>query len=360
MNAVDLREQLTAEDETRMVIATVKRRIGEHREQAGQRPFVGVFKHGGIGDVMQQAAFARAVRRARPDAYIVLLCRDLGPDSDGQPLVNNILRGNDAADHTISYPPQDWKRCVQAFYTEFDVFYEVQYVAQTYDWADPAAHHVAQLRLLPWHDYATGFPRSNHWLGDTRKTQWELLAQTSGLDVSEDDLWIQPAECDVPESQPYVCIHNMAGGTAMIKCAPLLTMVELTEELQAAGLRVVHVGAESDPDIRGAVNRKGLTINQTAALIRDAKLLIDIEGGLGYIARAVGTRRACFFGPTPPSLFTFKRDIALCTYQCDPCWWYADRWAVNCRDRWAVCRNIPTDAKRIAAALIPYIEEESK
>ena len=357
MTPAETQRRLAAERETLQVIGSVTKAIAAQRARAGERPFVGCFKHGGLGDVMQLAAFAHAVRRARPDAYIVLVCRDLGPDADGQPLVNNILRGDGAIDHTISYPAQNWQRCVRAFYTEFDVFYEVQYCVSTYDWLDPAAHHHAQLRLQPYHNYATGFPRSNHWLDDTAMTQWELLAQTSGLDVSDEDLHIQvgtlPAEL---RRKKFVCIHNAAGGAALIKCAALATVNALAAALRKRRVRVLQVGAAGDPPIREALDYRGLAINDTAAVIRQAKLLIDVEGGLGYVARAVGTRRAVFFGPTPPSVFKFKGDIILSSFRCRPCWWYEDGWSVNCRRRLPLCENIPTDGERLAEVVLEKLK----
>lgn len=330
--------------------------VARARAKAHSRLFIGLYQDGGIGDLMRELAFARAVRRAFPGAWIHLICRDLGPDADGQPLCVNIIRGNGAINSGTFVPRIAWTRAVREFYREFDLFYEVGYCVRTYAWLDLDLQHRADLCLRPFEKFAANFPTTSVGIESTGLTQWQLMAATSGLDVSEDDPAIQPGKLPRRlKDATFVAVHDMAGGTALAKSAPLQTMIDLCAALKAAGLRAVQVGAANDPPIRTAEDFRGLTINGTAAVIKAARMLVDIEGGLGYVARAVGTRRACFFGPTPPELFRFKRDLFLTTHTCSPCWHSGPRWAVNCHLQHPVCRNIPCDGKAIAEMLLEYI-----
>lgn len=342
----------------REAILAAKQDIARARAKAGGRLFVGLYQDGGLGDLMRQLAFAAAVRRAFPDAWIHVVCRDLGPDADGRPICVNIVAGNPAANAATFVPRMPFAVGVHAFYRDFDLFYEVGYCVRTYAWLDPALQHRNDLLLRPFERYAAEFPRSSRRLGETGMTQWQLLAATSGLAVCEADLSIRLGRLpDELRKRRYVCVHNMAGGTALAKCAPLATFGALTAELRKHRIRCVQVGAATDPPIPGAEDYRGLRINDTAAVICRAKMLIDVEGGLGYIARAVRTRRACLFGPTPPSIFRFTSDIVLSTESCPPCWHHGPRWSVNCRKQYPICLNIPTDGAEIAKVLLRYIRE---
>ena len=359
--------QLVSPDaETRSALAGARLDLAQKRKGAAGRLFIGLYKDGGIGDLMQEAAFAAAVRRRYPDAYINLICRDLGQDADGVPLVANILRGNPAIDGVTPIPQVGWQRGVRAFYRDFDIFYEVQYAARTFNWIDASDQHQADLLLRPYEKYTLDFPATSRRLGETQQTQWEILSASSGFDVSENDLAIQVGE--LPKElrrKRYVVVHSMAGGVALAKCAPLTTMVALAASFKKARIPCIQVGAPRDPQIRGALDYRGRTINVSAAIIQRARMLIDIEGGLGYVARAVGTRRAVFFGPTPATLFRFEGDIVLRNTRggrppCEPCWHHGPRWAVNCYKQFPICANIPTDGAAVAEALIRHIKRTRK
>jgi len=331
--------------------------FARRRETAGERLFIGLYQDGGIGDTMREAAFARAVRRRWPGAYICIICRDLGPDADGQPLVVNLLRGHDSMDAAVLLPHVPWQQAVRAFYDQFDLFYEVGYCVRTYAWRDPDLQHAADLRLRPFARYMWDFPRTSRGIEQTGMTQWQLMAATSGLDVREADLTITPGPMPPQLArQKYVVLHNMAGGMALAKTAPLATFAGVAAELKRRSVRSVQVGAPNDPPIRGAQDCRGVPIRVSAAVLKHARLLIDVEGGVGYVARAVGTRRAVLFGPTPISLFRFRDDVILCRQRCPPCWHRCDRWAVSCPDQHPTCRNIPTNPAQIVQAVEPYLK----
>ena len=346
---------------------------------------MGVFKLGGHGDFMQQLAFARAVRRRWPrrEAAVTLVGKfDTSGANDA------MLRGCDFVDSCIQVPPADWRVLVQELAPAFDVFYDVQYVAGTYFRSMrrfAAEQAAANTRLARYAYYYSRFPWSNAELAETGQSQWEMLAWSSGLDVSEDDLFIEPiAECGMqiadsrathdegssapapspirnPQSEIRNCVtlHNGAGGLAVAKCLPMPTMDAIARGISEQGLVPVQVGTEREKAIAGCLDRRGLSINATAAVIAGAELHVDVEGGLVYVARAVGTRSVVFFGPTPVVTFGFPGNVNVSLGRCRPCWWSRAGWERRCPKGHAFCRNLP-DAPQAAQVVVNALEKEAE
>jgi len=416
----------------------IRDEIRRHRSHFGRKLHIGVFKLGGHGDFMQQLAFARAARRRwdRRQATITLItklsspCATVGlPDRAGGPgdtagqasrgtndVTEEILRGCDFVDSCLEVPATDWRVAVQELAPAFDVFYDVQYVAGTY-FRNPrrfaAEQAEANARLARYAYYYSRFPWSNAELAETGQSQWEMLARSSGLDVSEDDLFIHPetgeegdrlqvpgsggneerpgrrgtetgrnsatfAPCspdprhpepetwnllpllptpvnpvetrssDIPRRE-YVTLHDSAGGGAVLKCLPPPTFDAMARRLHKLGFVPVQVGMPSERAIAGCVDLRGLTINQAAAVIAGARLHVDIEGGLVYVARAVGTRSVVFFGPTPAVTFGFRNNVNVSVGRCRPCWWSRERWERACPKGHPYCRNLPDEPEAVAA-----------
>jgi len=411
----------------------IRDEIRRHRARFGRKLHVGVFKLGGHGDFMQQLAFARAARRRWPrnQATLTLITKlsspvppggpsfplppgegqgegrwksDRGHDpaltlslphpnplpggegNEGRPspyplpggegkedVTEQILRGCDFVDSCLEVPATDWRVAVQELAPAFDVFYDVQYVAGTY-FRNPrrfaAEQAEANARLARYAYYYSRFPWSNAELAETGQSQWEMLARSSGLDVSEEDLFIQPTrnaeggtrneEAKQPDSsavpssefalpRSYVTLHNAAGGGAVLKCLPPATFDAIARRLQKLGVVAVQVGVPRERAMAGCVDLRGLTINETAAVIAGARLHVDLEGGLVYVARAVGTRSVVFFGPTPAVTFGFRGNVNLSLGRCRPCWWSREHWERACPKGHSHCRNLPDEAEAVAA-----------
>jgi hypothetical protein len=347
---------ITTVDDYQAAMAAARADIRQSRCAAINQPFIGIYADGGIGDTLRLIAVAKAVKRQWPRSRVHLVARDLGPDADGLPMGVNLLRDNTDVDASTWIPRMPGT--AMKIYRDFDIFFEAHYVIRTYNWIDPIWQHKADLCLRPFERWEANFPASSRGIQCLRMTQWEIQAASSGLDISENDLSIAQGELPAGLPPSFVAIHNMAGGTALSKCAPMGMMAELSGHLVAAGVPVVQVGAATDPAIRNADDFRGLNINSTAAVLAQAAMLIDIEGGLGYVARAVGTRRACFFASTPHEVFRFERDIILTTGRCPACWHDTPRWMVNCKAQYPVCLNVPDDAAAVARHILPAIRAE--
>ena len=329
------------------MIDAIKDEIRRHRRRFGRKLHVGCFKLGGHGDFMQLVAFARAARRRwpKPQATLTLVSK-LAPNA----VSDELLRGCDFADSCIQVPPMDWRMLVQELAPAFDVFYDVQYVAGSYFRklgrfaADQLA---ATARLARYAYYYSRFPWSNAELAETRQSQWDMLARSSGLDVGPDDLFIQPEAPPSgagPPEEPYVTLHNAAGGLARLKCAPMGVFGAVAVRLRRMGIVPVQLGLGREPRIDGAMDRRGLSANATASLIAGARLHVGVEGFLVYVARAVGTRSVVFFGPTPAVTFGFGGNVNVSLGRCRPCWWSSAGWERRCRKGHPFCRNLPEAA----------------
>ena len=189
----------------RQDLKLIRRELARHRrmfaEREGRPPelVIGILKLGGHGDFLQQLVFARAVRKrwGKRRALLVLFSRQLRPT---QAVVNGVTTDDDVdttllaaamrpmhLDNLVHMPLTGlaWRRMVPQLARCVDVLWDVQYVAAAY-WRDLDRHLREQVacdrHLKHFSRFYSGFPRLGnpeiHWL---RMTQWELLAESSGL-----------------------------------------------------------------------------------------------------------------------------------------------------------------------------------
>ncbi len=248
----------------------------------------------------------------------------------------------------------------------------------------------ADERLSDFRDLYDHTMESNNLLGKRYQiSQWDLMSATAGFRIGPEDLAV-PTECakldgfaesplldcglriadcglgaeirnhqsEIRNFAGCVTIHNSEGGAGRTKCLPPDVPAAIVAALLARGERVVQVGArdpEREPPIQGAVDLRGLRMPETARVIRAARLHVDVEGGLVYVAKAVGTPAVVFFGPTPPVVFGFPGNLNTTRAICPPpygphCWWAKPDWFYRCPHGCPSCLNLPQP--ETAAALV--------
>jgi SAM-dependent methyltransferase len=107
---------------------------------------------------------------------------------------------------------------------------------------------------------------------------------------------------------------------------------ELVREITALGILVVQLGTKLDQPLPLALNLLGLTtLREAAALIKQARCHVSVEGGLVWLAKAVGARSVVLFGPTDKNFFGLpeNRNLAA-SLPCAPCWWRTETWMSVC------------------------------
>ena len=367
--------------EVKMIRDQIKKAQATFKEKEHRAPelTIGILKMGGHGDFLQQLVFARAVRKrwGARRALIVLFSRALSPtmaNVQGEKYVDHVnLALLDAAigpmklDNVLHMPMtmSNWRRMVPSLAPLVDCLWDVQYVAKAY-WRDLEKHSKEQMesdqRMSLYTRYYSGFPllgnQEIHWL---RMTQWELLKDSSGLDVQEQDLLLDAPDLadDMADIRPFVTLHNGAGGNAKLKTMPHSHMEALSLWLIQHGITPVHLGIKDDnrePPIAGAKDFRGVPVSISLAILKKAALHVDIEGGLVYMAKGVGCPRAVFFGPTSPHVFGFHdntvnaymcREKNLGEPVCNPCWWHKEGWDEKCPKGLPFCRNFPKTAGEV-------------
>ncbi len=60
--------------------------------------------------------------------------------------------------------------------------------------------------------------------------------------------------------------------------------------------RFIQVGLARDPLLDNVVDARGLSVRESAAIIKNARFFLGLEGGFMHVAKAVGTRSAIIFG----------------------------------------------------------------
>jgi len=378
----------------RSTIEPIRTALKEQREAFraafGHSPelVVGILKMGGHGDFLQQLVFAKAVRRrwGATRALLVLFSRALAPtmaEVAGQPLEDHVtqtlfenaaaaMRLGPIVNMPLAVP--SWRAVVPVLRGLVDCLWDVQYVAASY-WRDLTKHGREQLefdaRLKLYSRFYSGFPTlSNPELDGLWMSQWDLLRESTGLDVREDDLRLSPPDIGdiVDRAGDYATLHNGAGGHALLKRMPPAHMDAVAAALGRRGLKAVQLGKRDDagePPILGAQDLRGIPMRLTLGVVAGAKLHVDVEGGLVYVAKGLRTPRAVFIGPTSPHVFGFADSYNLvrtadeeCSCfcgspfvppRCTPCWWHRPLWDRRCSRGLPYCANFPASPDQAAS-----------
>ncbi|WP_332879971.1 glycosyltransferase family 9 protein [Oxalobacter aliiformigenes] len=112
----------------------------------------------------------------------------------------------------------------------------------------------------------------------------------------------------------------------------LITKLKLSfPDIKIVQLGVSHERCESMQNIDINLIEK-TTLPDIAALLKNAWLHIDCEGGLVHLRHALkGGKSVVIFGPTSPSFFGYSENINirsdLCKY---PCEWLTENWQKKC------------------------------
>lgn len=139
--------------------------------------------------------------------------------------------------------------------------------------------------------------------------RWCALLEWAGIPCDPEDLTIpRPAGC--PDRSSLVVVHPGAAFAA--RRWPPERFAEVAAALHGRGHDVVVTGDDSEVDLaRSVAEAAGLPpsavlagtlgLLELVALISDCRLLICGDTGVGHIATATGTPSVLLFGPTPPN-----------------------------------------------------------
>lgn len=148
------------------------------------------------------------------------------------------------------------------------------------------------------------------WRADLHEVdRWCALLEWAGIACNTQDLAIPRPE-GYPDRSSVVVIHPGAAYAA--RRWPPERFAEVAAALRNRGYDVVITGDGSEVDLatsvadaaglpRSSVLAGTLGLLELVALISDCRLLICGDTGVGHIATATGTPSVLLFGPTPPN-----------------------------------------------------------
>jgi hypothetical protein len=142
---------------------------------------------------------------------------------------------------------------------------------------------------------------------------------------------------DYPVPQRYITIHNGYDANFKLlnesstKNYPHFEYIvkQIEEKLK---LPVVQLGiSKTSKSLKSSINLLDkTTFQETAYVIKNSLLHLDIESGLVHLASALGTKSLVLFGPTPKEYFGYEGNINLSLLNCNPCWWLKNGWMAGC------------------------------
>ena len=134
---------------------------------------------------------------------------------------------------------------------------------------------------------------------------------------------------------PYVVLTNASDGTGkQTKQWSQARMGDVAQHLDERGYVPVQLGVERDKPIPNCLDFRGKTsMLEAAAIIRDAALVVGIEGGLARVAALVGTPSVVIFLSTPRELFEVPLSTPVFAGACPlkhGCFWWTAEWMTSC------------------------------
>jgi ADP-heptose:LPS heptosyltransferase len=263
----------------------------------------------GVGDLLTAVPALRALRRAHPDARLVLAA----PEG-----LRDLVELIDAVDELLPTPGLgclDWPGDSPALAVNL-------HGRGPESIADLRAQHPGEL-LTHRHPAYPAQPGLD-WRGDVHEVdRWCRLVEYGGIPADREDLRLPepPGPSPAPDA---VVIHPGAAFAA--RRWPPRRYAAVARDLAAAGHRVVITGSVAEralaqevaepaglPESAVLAGRTGLA--ELASLVASARLVVCGDTGVGHLATAFGTPSVLLFGPTPPRLWgpprTATQHIAL-------------------------------------------------
>ena len=159
----------------------------------------------------------------------------------------------------------------------------------------------------------------------------------------------------------YVTLHNgfdpqfFVTSNRATKCYPHFGQVVHLLKQTMPHLRIVQLGTStSDPVEEADLNLIGATtLREAAALVANARLHVDNEGGLVHLARCYGVQSCVVFGPTPANYFGYAGNINIAPPVCGGCWWITETWMDTCPRGYETPRCLSEqDPQNVADAIL--------
>ena len=166
------------------------------------------------------------------------------------------------------------------------------------------------LRLVAYANPAAGWPDGPQWRESEHEVvRWCRMLHWHGIPADPDDLALTPPP-PVPAWAGAVVVH--AGASGPERRWPVARYAAVARWLAAEGYRVLVSGSSDErADALALAARAGLPpsavlagrtgVDDLAALVAHARLVVCGDTGVAHLATAYGTRSVVLFGPMSPA-----------------------------------------------------------
>ena len=124
------------------------------------------------------------------------------------------------------------------------------------------------------------------------------------------------------------------GSRYATKCYPVKYWEALVKMIKNdyPNVGIIQIGGKNSPSINGCDihYENKLPLQQSAGILKNSLLHIDIEGGLVHLCATLGTKSLVLFGPTSKKYFAYDGNINLQMGECCDCWWASECWMEHC------------------------------
>jgi ADP-heptose:LPS heptosyltransferase/ubiquinone/menaquinone biosynthesis C-methylase UbiE len=297
--------------------------------------------NGGIGDTLILYWLANALKRQFHHAYLFVI-----PSDRNAMELKNIIRF--MVDVFVLHMDAQY---LQQFIKEndklFNLIFDCRYVTKVIATSDKYEEFASS--LTPAFDKYNinfdKFPLDNYLQGTHNLSIIDKIKETSGIKLENFDISYPLAPDDFTnvnqfDKTPYVTISTGVDKNLSKKKSkhrktkqwPLNYWRTLINNITSLGIEVIHLGTTQDEPIKRTINLLGkTTVGEAGAIIKYALCHISVEGGLVWLAKAVGTKSIVLFGPTDKGFFGQSENINLSAeLPCSPCWWKTETWTDAC------------------------------
>lgn len=340
----------------------------ESARAASERTGIRVCVIGGTGhgDKARQLAFCGGVRAKYPDAFIFFLGM---PFAAASGMVDydmaHCAKTFGAVDAYYFMQGVEREPLIQDVLPSFDVVFDtIPYAVGTCWNPDPADgitwrylcfQQNADQLLAPFRWLYDGYPELDWRLNARSFNVWDIMARTSGIDVTPWDLsYATPLECapwpdeaelttclnedgeldgaiglktlmnsagsddpkhlDLGYVGDYVVVHNSAGHGGQTKTAPACVFKSIVTFLECEGIRCVQIGRKGEAKLADSViDRRGLRLPLVNRIMerRECLGLIGIDSLPPFMAMGLGKPAMVLFGSTARTAHGLPNELAL-------------------------------------------------
>ena len=308
---------------------------------------IGIIRLGGLGDAIIATSLVTAVKRKWPNAYVYVFVRS---ESQRQFLskyknIDKVIVISEKVDLDGYLQVKMASELVNNEY--LDICLLDRYVIKAFfkKGLYPKLKEKMNNLFQKFNLNFDTFPYFTNNLLIYKRNEYELRSASTDLEIDPSGLSVCLNDHDfqilknLPKS--FVTVHHGSDSEFRSKLKNKNNLqtknwfadrwAKVVKFLQSKGYEVIQLGVSQDEYIPGTIDMRGkTTITEAGAILKNANLHLDTEGGLVHLAKAVGTRSLVLFGPTAIEFYGYKDNINIRAGNCKNCWWSKPDWAFKC------------------------------